>query len=540
MYEPPDSLKQKLDSYFLSDDSSSLSDWNNWSFLSFLEFAKKRRALSIKNKRDLHQRFLNSLNAILMSDASRKMHSTSVDLFWKEVQTNEEIAVAQAEYQRKQAFIELKNGFENVRHLFVLCFLIPRVIESREREVEKDVNKALSVLDAPTTPLLGNASTASSPRYTPTTPPRNASTTPQPLSQNILKRSLDIYETSYEMDWAPWKFDITISNVNIECVLMSLHEKCQKTKPKTKTSLEYGIIDLNDGIILEALGQSVISHFEAKMQEYKPKKALSVEVMRILKTFNVTSLEDLGKALDEVKIDYNNLDRDIIYLRRLFEKFFLLFQDKSTINLDNRDLPEGWYNSHIVAPIFDDCLESMDECILRRGEVESFVQKLLDKKSRKKKKYDGILSFSRQFEFIYVETATTSVLSKSDKDLSKLHNAIILMFKHMVSTLPEKLLHEISSMPILCVQFSGASVEVYLAIWLANMRPVVFSIMDFEIAEEITTFPKMTKVAAKMLSLRPFIQDLHKRYQTLLTKEADHYLDDDNTWASPIRMKARH
>ncbi|CAG8773310.1 1160_t:CDS:2, partial [Gigaspora rosea] len=79
-----------------------------------------------------------------------------------------------------------------------------------------------------------------------------------------------------------------------------------------------------------------------------------------------------------------------------------------------------------------------------------------------------------------------------------------------------------------------ASVEVYLAIWLANMRPVVFSIMDFEIAEEITTFPKMTKVAAKMLSLR---QDLHKRYQTLLTKEADYYL---NTWTSPIRMKARH
>ncbi|CAG8627094.1 10078_t:CDS:10 [Funneliformis mosseae] len=450
MYEPPDSLKQKLDSYFLSDNSSSLSDWNNWSFLSFLEFAKKRRILSIKNKRDLHQRFSNSLNAILMSDASRKvkevtkalqskMCSTSVDLFWKEVQTNEEIAIAQAEYQRKQTFIELKNGFEN------------RVIESREREVKKDVNKALSVLDAPTIPPPGNASTAPPLHYTPTTPPCNASTMPPPLSQNILKRPLDIYET-------------------------------------------------------KALGQSVISHFEAKMQEYKPKKALSTEVMRILKTFNVSSLEDLGKALDDVKIDYNNLDRDIIYLRCLFENY------KSTINFDNRDLPEGWYNSHIVAPIFDDCLESIDECILR----------------------------CRQFEFIYVETATTSVLSKSDKDLSKLHNAIILIFKHMVLTLLEKLLHEISSMPILCVQFSGVSVEVYLAIWLANMRPVVFSIIDFEIAEEITTFLKMTKVAAKMLSLRPFIQNLHKRYQTLLTKEADYYLNDDNTWTSPIRMKARH
>ncbi|CAI2200945.1 16953_t:CDS:2, partial [Funneliformis geosporum] len=101
-----------------------------------------------------------------------------------------------------------------------------RVIESREREVKKDVIKALSVLDAPTTPSPGNASTAPPPHYTPITPPHNASTMPPPLSQNILKRSLDIYETGFEMDWAPWKFDITIiSNVNIECVLMSLHEK---------------------------------------------------------------------------------------------------------------------------------------------------------------------------------------------------------------------------------------------------------------------------------------------------------------------------
>lgn len=50
----------------------------------------------------------------------------------------------------------------------------------------------------------------------------------------------------------------------------------------------------------------------------------------------------------------------------------------------------------------------------------------------KEKKYDGILSFSRQFEFIYVETATTSIPSKTENDLSKLHQAIVLMFKLMV------------------------------------------------------------------------------------------------------------
>ncbi|KAF0542809.1 hypothetical protein F8M41_004435 [Gigaspora margarita] len=439
-YKLPDNLINKLDTYFLSQDNS-FSDWNKWSLVSFLKYADEKKPLSFSDKRELHRRRVRSVSICFGSKLATPLSDN-------------------ASTATPQHYITT----------------------TPPRHAPQPLLQDAST----TTPPLGNASTAPLPHYTPTTPPRNA---PSPPPQNILKRSFDIYETSYEMDWAPWNFDITINDVNIECVLKSLHERCQKTNPKTKTSLEYGIIDLNDGIILEALGQSVILHFEKNMQEYKHKKALSVE-MRILKTFNVTSLEDLGNALDKVKIDYNNLDHDIIYLRRLFEKLgevemkalcksFLIknqlsFQDKSTINLDNRDLLEGWYNSHIVAPIFDDCLKSMDECILR----------------------------CRQFEFIYVETATTSVLSKSDKDLSKLHNAIILMFKHMVSTLPEKLLHEISSVPILCVQFS---------------------------AEEITTFSKMTKVAAKMLSLQPFIQDLHKRYQTSLAKEADYYLEDDNT-----------
>ncbi|CAG8786601.1 1311_t:CDS:2, partial [Cetraspora pellucida] len=157
----------------------------------------------------------------------------------------------------------------------------------------------------------GNAFIALPSHYTFTTPPHNAL---PPLSQNIFKHFLDIYET--------------------KCVFMSLHEKYQKTKPKTTTSLEYGIIDLNDRIILKALRQSVISHFEAKMQEYKPKKALFTEVIRILKTFNVTSLEDLGKAFDDIKINYNNLNYDIIYLYHLFKKF----------NLVNKHVTSSFFN----------------------------------------------------------------------------------------------------------------------------------------------------------------------------------------------------
>ncbi len=51
-----------------------------------------------------------------------------------------------------------------------------------------------------------------------------------------------------------------------------------------------------------------------------------------------------------------------------FVHSFLLFQDNGSLNLNSFELQEGWYNSHIVAPIFDDCLESVDEWILRRYE----------------------------------------------------------------------------------------------------------------------------------------------------------------------------
>ncbi|CAG8716700.1 13133_t:CDS:10, partial [Funneliformis caledonium] len=368
-----------------------------------------------------------------------------------------------------------------------------------------------------------------------TVPSGNDPKTLLPPKQGTLKRPLDIYEM--DLDWAPWKFDAIINDIDIEQILLDLYKKCQKKRPKTKTSLDCGIIDLNDGVILEALGESTKMYFEEKIQRYKPRKVISEDVAKILKKFNVTSLEDLGKVLSEVKIDYKSLDRDIVYVHRLFQKFFLLFQDNGSLNLNSFELQEGWYNSHIVAPIFDDCLESVDEWILRRGEVESCAQKCLDRRTRKRKKYDGILSFSRQFEFIYIETATTSILSKTEGDLSKLHQAIILMFKLMVSILPEKLLEEISSMPVLCVQFNGASIEIYLANWPINMRPIVFSIMEFDIPEEVTALPKLTKVAAKMLSLRSFILDLNKKYQVLLKKAANYYLDEDNAWDSPLKLK---
>lgn len=99
----------------------------------------------------------------------------------------------------------------------------------------------------------------------------------------------NIYELSYDIDWAPWKFDIVINGVNIEYILQQFYDECQKSRPKIKTSLDCGLVDLNDGLILEALGQSLKSHFETLLQEYKPRKALSEKVRKTLKTFNVVS-----------------------------------------------------------------------------------------------------------------------------------------------------------------------------------------------------------------------------------------------------------
>jgi hypothetical protein len=107
-------------------------------------------------------------------------------------------------------------------------------------------------------------------------------------NRNVLKRpqhSLD----GFEMEWAPWEFNTIINNVDIEEILQNVYNKCQKTRPKTRTSLDYGKIDLNNGVILEALGESVKLYFEERIQDYKPKKSMSKEVSNCLKKFNVVS-----------------------------------------------------------------------------------------------------------------------------------------------------------------------------------------------------------------------------------------------------------
>ncbi|CAG8631033.1 22396_t:CDS:10, partial [Racocetra persica] len=279
-----------------------------------------------------------------------------------------------------------------------------------------------------------------------------------------------------DMVWSPWHFDKIIGEIDIEKKIIGLCEK--EKKAKIKSSLNYGIIDLNDSRIMNVLGPSVKVYFEAEMKKYKPQRSVSKEALETLKYFNVTSLSELGKALSNITINYENPNRDT-----------------GVLNLDSSELQEGWYNSNIVAPFFDDCLASLNDCILRRGEVESKAQKLLGIKSSKKPKYDGILSFNRKIEFIYVETVTTSILSKRDKDLSKLHEAIVIMFKLIVSSLPEKIVHEISDLPILCIQFCGTTADVYLANWPVNMRPVVFSIFEFDIPEQVTSLPSLTKSA---------------------------------------------
>ncbi|CAG8521700.1 9750_t:CDS:2 [Racocetra persica] len=82
--------------------------------------------------------------------------------------------------------------------------------------------------------------------------------------------------------------------------------------------------------------------------------------------------QKLGKTLSNNTINYENSNRDTVYLH------------KGVLNLDSSELQEGWYNSTIVAPFFDDCLALFNDCILQRGEVKSKAQKLLGIKSSKK------------------------------------------------------------------------------------------------------------------------------------------------------------
>ena len=146
--------------------------------------------------------------------------------------------------------------------------------------------------------------------------------------------------------------------------------------------------------------------------------------------------------------------------------------------------------------------------MLNRGEVASKAQKYLDfqKQSKSKRsKYDGILSFSNKFEFIYVEMAPKpAISSKKVNDLSKIYEAILLMYQLFFMSIPESIVKDTVDLVFLGIQFTGATAEVYVANWQPNMQPVIFSIMTFDFPEQVTSLPTLTTAVAKILSLMVF------------------------------------
>lgn len=89
------------------------------------------------------------------------------------------------------------------------------------------------------------------------------------------------------MDWSPWEFDAIIYEIDIEEKIIGLWEK--EKRARTKSSLSYGIIDLNDSKIMDVLGQSVGFYFEIEMKKYKPQRSVSKEALEILRCLNVVS-----------------------------------------------------------------------------------------------------------------------------------------------------------------------------------------------------------------------------------------------------------
>ncbi|CAJ0764839.1 191_t:CDS:2, partial [Entrophospora sp. SA101] len=105
--------------------------------------------------------------------------------------------------------------------------------------------------------------------------------------ENIPKKN-NIPDDFLNFEESPWEFDLIVENIDIEEKFIGLREILYKPKNKL-TSFNYGIIDLNDQNIQIELGTS-------------------------------TGMEKLADSLNSIKINYKNLDEDVLYLKRLFEK----------------------------------------------------------------------------------------------------------------------------------------------------------------------------------------------------------------------------
>ncbi|CAI2190023.1 6639_t:CDS:2, partial [Funneliformis geosporum] len=133
--------------------------------------------------------------------------------------------------------------------------------------IEKNEVCGVSTSTIPTTPHSYKVSNDSSNEVEPHSTPNTPTTPSPPPSSHNYKQPRFITNNEYmDMIWSPWQFDAIICEIDIEEKLIGLCEK--KKKAKKKSSLSYGIVDLNDSRIMDVMGQSVKFYFEAEMKKY--------------------------------------------------------------------------------------------------------------------------------------------------------------------------------------------------------------------------------------------------------------------------------
>ncbi|CAI2185653.1 18855_t:CDS:2 [Funneliformis geosporum] len=246
------------------------------------------------------------------------------------------------------------------------------------------------------------------------------------------------------------------------------------------------------------------------------------------KFYDVDDLGSLAKVLNENPIDMSVASNDLIFVRALFDHFFLLYKNDILL----QSMSESELNMYVWTPLLRNAFLGKDDIKLSCGELASNsynkLKEILNIGGRSAPRLDGKgLLKSLGTEILAQEDGVLNTRGKRKGDLKKLEYCTKVILTTLFFALPSEAKANIIKIETYSIQSNGLRLTISVSKYLFENTIITMDLQDIEIPRTVEGFSKLV-VAVKVRG-NETPSDWKKRiWDTLMSYRKNHLLTDPN------------
>ncbi|CAI2185439.1 11535_t:CDS:2 [Funneliformis geosporum] len=217
------------------------------------------------------------------------------------------------------------------------------------------------------------------------------------------------------------------------------------------------------------------------------------------KFYDVDDLGSLAKVLNENPIDMSVASNDLIFVRALFDHFFLLYKNDILL----QSMSESELNMYVWTPLLRNAFLGKDDIKLSCGELASNsynkLKEILNIGGRSAPRLDGKgLLKSLGTEILAQEDGVLNTRGKRKGDLKKLEYCTKVILTTLFFALPSEAKANIIKIETYSIQSNGLRLTISVSKYLFENTIITMDLQDIEIPRTVEGFSKLV-VAVKVI-----------------------------------------